>query len=467
MLDFATLGHDFFSNIDTQPLKQPFLIHKNQALQDRLKLSIKDNELLNIASGEKKFQHTQPIASIYAGHQFGHFVPQLGDGRSCLIGQATYSSPLGGRVQGVELSLKGAGQTPYSRGADGRAVLRSSIREYLCSIAMTGLNIPTTEALTLVGSRSEVHRENIETGAIVMRCAPSHIRFGHFELFAERGQTSQVKQLADFVIEHYYQHCQGENQYVDFFNEVVQKTAVMIAHWQAQGFAHGVMNTDNMSILGLTIDYGPFGFLETYNPKFICNHSDYEGRYSFNQQPNVALWNLSRLADSLSSLINAKQAKSLLDKYQNYLIESYSALMRQKFGLCEKDKQDHALITQFFDVLHQHKKDYSNSLRRLSDVDKLAVDTDFNDWIESYDKRISQEDGRNRISMMNSVNPNYILRNYLAEMAIRKAEDDKDYTEIQTLFDLLSQPFKVHQGMASYTCEAPDWAQNLQVSCSS
>ncbi|BBB24312.1 conserved hypothetical protein [Isorropodon fossajaponicum endosymbiont JTNG4] len=457
MLDFATLGRDFFSDIDTQSLKQPFLIHKNQALQDRLKLSIKDNELLNIASGEKKFQHTQPIASIYAGHQFGYFAPQLGDGRSCLIGQ----------LQGIELSLKGAGQTPYSRGADGRAVLRSSIREYLCSIAMKGLNIPTTEALTLVGSHSEVYRESIETGAIVMRCAPSHIRFGHFELFASRGQTSQVKQLADFVIEHHYQYCQGENQYVDFFNEVVQKTAIMIAHWQAQGFAHGVMNTDNISILGLTIDYGPFGFLETYNPKFICNHSDHEGRYGFDQQPNIALWNLSRLADSLSSLINAKQAKSVLDKYQNYLVESYSVLMRQKFGLREKDKQDHALITQFFDVLYQHKKDHTNSLRQLSDVDKLVIDADFSDWIGLYDKRLSQENNHNRISMMNSVNPNYILRNHLAEVAIRKAEDDKDYTEIAILFDLLSKPFEVHQDMTSYTHKAPDWAQGLAVSCSS
>ncbi|ABL02122.1 protein of unknown function UPF0061 [Candidatus Ruthia magnifica str. Cm (Calyptogena magnifica)] len=457
MLDFATLGSDFFSNIDTQSLKQPFLIHKNQALQDRLKLSIKDNELLNIASGKNKFQCMQPIASIYAGYQFGHFVPQLGDGRSCLIGQ----------VQGLELSLKGAGQTPYSRGADGRAVLRSSIREYLCSIAMKGLNIPTTEALTLVGSHSEVYRENIETGAIVMRCAPSHIRFGHFELFAVRGQISQVRQLADFVIEHHYQYCQGENQYIDFFNEVVQKTAIMIAHWQAQGFVHGVMNTDNMSILGLTIDYGPFGFLETYNPKFICNHSDHEGRYSFDQQPNIALWNLSRLADSLSSLINTKQAKLVLDKYQNYLVESYSVLMRQKFGLHEKDKQDHVLITQFFDMLYQHKKDRTNSLRQLSNVDKLAINTDFNDWIELYDKRVSQENNRNRISMMNSVNPNYILRNYLAEVAIRKAEDDKDYTEIEILFDLLSKPFEVHQDMEFYTYEAPDWAQGLTVSCSS
>ncbi|MBT7498768.1 MAG: YdiU family protein, partial [Candidatus Thioglobus sp.] len=371
-LDFSSLGEEFFSPITTQPLNNTFLIHKNQALYDQLGLDFDEKTLLKIASGEQKFEGTQPIASIYAGHQFGHFVPQLGDGRSCLIGQ----------VSGYELSLKGAGTTPYSRGADGRAVLRSSIREYLCSIAMKGLNIATTEALTLVSSDTEVYRENIEPGSIVMRVAPSHVRFGHFELFASRGQTAQVKQLADFVIEHYYPHCQGESRYVDFFNEVVKHTAVMIARWQAQGFSHGVMNTDNMSILGLTIDYGPFGFLETYNPKFVCNHSDHEGRYAFEQQPGIALWNLARLGDSLESLIDAKQSKAVLDNYQAYLVKAYSKLMRQKFGFIKKDDQDNVLIGQFFEVLYQNQKDYTNSLRQLSDIDQLSKDTDFTDWIE-------------------------------------------------------------------------------------
>ncbi|MBT3432137.1 protein adenylyltransferase SelO, partial [uncultured Candidatus Thioglobus sp.] len=396
-LDFSSLGEEFFSPITTQPLNNTFLIHKNQALYDQLGLDFDEKTLLKIASGEQKFEGTQPIASIYAGHQFGHFVPQLGDGRSCLIGQ----------VSGYELSLKGAGTTPYSRGADGRAVLRSSIREYLCSIAMKGLNIATTEALTLVSSDTEVYRENIEPGSIVMRVAPSHVRFGHFELFASRGQTAQVKQLADFVIEHYYPHCQGESRYVDFFNEVVKHTAVMIARWQAQGFSHGVMNTDNMSILGLTIDYGPFGFLETYNPKFVCNHSDHEGRYAFEQQPGIALWNLARLGDSLESLIDAKQSKAVLDNYQAYLVKAYSKLMRQKFGFIKKDDQDNVLIGQFFEVLYQNQKDYTNSLRQLSDIDQLSKDTDFTDWIELYHKRIDQDKSSDRVELMNSVNPKY------------------------------------------------------------
>ena len=456
-MDFSSLGEEFFSLIKTQPLNNTFLIHKNQALYDQLGLDFDEKTLLKIASGEQKFEGTQPIASIYAGHQFGHFVPQLGDGRSCLIGQ----------VSGYELSLKGAGTTPYSRGADGRAVLRSSIREYLCSIAMKGLNIATTEALTLVSSDTEVYRENIEPGSIVMRVAPSHVRFGHFELFASRGQTAQVKQLADFVIEHYYPHCQGESRYVDFFNEVVKHTAVMIARWQAQGFSHGVMNTDNMSILGLTIDYGPFGFLETYNPKFVCNHSDHEGRYAFEQQPGIALWNLARLGDSLESLIDAKQSKAVLDNYQAYLVKAYSKLMRQKFGFIKKDDQDNVLIGQFFEVLYQNQKDYTNSLRQLSDIDQLSKDTDFTDWIELYHKRIDQDKSSDRVELMNSVNPKYILRNYLAEEAIREAQDQKRYDKIATLFELLRKPFDEHQGLELYTNEAPDWAQGLSVSCSS
>lgn len=454
---FAKLGEEFSSPVQTQPLKKPFLIHKNQALYNKIGLDLDDKTLLKVTAGEQKFQHTQPIASIYAGHQFGHFVPQLGDGRSCLIGQAG----------SVELSLKGAGQTPYSRGADGRAVLRSSIREYLCSIAIHGLGVATTEALTLVGSETEVYRENIETGAIVMRTAASHIRFGHFELFAFRGQKSAVKKLADFVIEHHYPECQGKDKYVDFLAIVVQRTAKMIAGWQAQGFEHGVMNTDNMSILGLTIDYGPFGFLETYDPNFVCNHSDHEGRYGFDQQPSIGLWNLSRLADALSSLISNKQSKAVLAEYQQHLVRYYSTLMRQKFGLFEKEDNDNQLIGDFFNILYQHKKDYTNSLRSLSSIEILSNDKAYEKWLKSYQSRIEQDKNVQRPELMNQVNPKFILRNYLAEVAIRQAEDNKDYGEINKLFDLLTKPFDEHSGSESYINEAPDWAQNLEVSCSS
>ena len=466
MLDFLKLGEDFSTPIKTKSLDKAFLIHKNSQLYSELGLSLSDDQLLKITTGENKFEQTTPIASIYAGHQFGYFNPQLGDGRSCLIGQVQ-SSGINRQIESQELSLKGAGSTPYSRHADGRAVLRSSIREYLCSAAMQGLNIGTTKALTLVGSSTEVHRELLETAAIVMRVAPTHIRFGHFELFASRGQVAQVKKLADFVIEHHFPALQGSKMYADLLLEVVRRTAIMIASWQAQGFAHGVMNTDNMSILGLTIDYGPFGFMEKYNPQFICNQSDHEGRYGFDQQPSIGLWNLTRLAEALSSLIDAKTIKAILQTYEQQLVKTYSDLMRQKFGLTQQHDGDHQLINQFLDLLRTYKKDYTNSLRNLTDLDSLSTDVNFSSWLSLYDKRLGDEKVDDRAELMNSVNPKFILRNYLAEEAIREAEDKKSYEKISDLFDLLSNPFEEHTGSEDYTQEAPKWAQGLNVSCSS
>ena len=466
MLDFLKLGEDFSTQIKTKSLDKAFLIHKNSQLYSELGLSLSDDQLLKITTGENKFEQTTPIASIYAGHQFGYFNPQLGDGRSCLIGQVQ-SSGINRQIESQELSLKGAGSTPYSRHADGRAVLRSSIREYLCSAAMQGLNIGTTKALTLVGSSTEVHRELLETAAIVMRVAPTHIRFGHFELFASRGQVAQVKKLADFVIEHHFPALQGSKMYADLLLEVVRRTAIMIASWQAQGFAHGVMNTDNMSILGLTIDYGPFGFMEKYNPQFICNQSDHEGRYGFDQQPSIGLWNLTRLAEALSSLIDAKTIKAILQTYEQQLVKTYSDLMRQKFGLTQQHDGDHQLINQFLDLLRTYKKDYTNSLRNLTDLDSLSTDVNFSSWLSLYDKRLGDEKVDDRAELMNSVNPKFILRNYLAEEAIREAEDKKSYEKISDLFDLLSNPFEEHTGSEDYTQEAPKWAQGLNVSCSS
>ena len=466
MLDFLKLGEDFSTPIKTKSLDKAFLIHKNSQLYSELGLSLSDDQLLKITTGENKFEQTTPIASIYAGHQFGYFNPQLGDGRSCLIGQVQ-SSGINIQIESQELSLKGAGSTPYSRHADGRAVLRSSIREYLCSAAMQGLNIGTTKALTLVGSSTEVHRELLETAAIVMRVAPTHIRFGHFELFASRGQVAQVKKLADFVIEHHFPALQGSQMYADLLLEIVRRTAIMIASWQAQGFAHGVMNTDNMSILGLTIDYGPFGFMEKYNPQFVCNQSDHEGRYGFDQQPSIGLWNLTRLAEALSSLIDAKTIKAILQSYEQQLIKTYSDLMRQKFGLTQQHDGDHQLINQFLDLLRTYKKDYTNSLRNLTDLDSLSTDVNFSSWLSLYDKRLGDEKVDDRAELMNNVNPKFILRNYLAEEAIREAEDNKSYEKISDLFDLLSNPFEEHVGSEDYTQEAPNWAQGLNVSCSS
>ena len=457
-LKFKDLGADFFAQIQTQRLENPSLIHVNQSLKQALNLNITDQEFLEICSGDKQLGQERPVSTVYAGHQFGYFVPQLGDGRSCLIGE----------LEGNELSLKGAGTSPFSRGADGRAVLRSSIREYLCSIAMQGLNIPTTKALAIVTSSSEVYREHVEPAAIVTRVAESHIRFGHFEYFSSLGQNENVKKLANFVIKHYMPNVK-QGDYLGMLREVTQSTAVMIARWQAQGFSHGVMNTDNMSILGLTIDYGPFSFMEAYDPGFICNHSDTQGRYSFERQPSVALWNLHRLADTLKTLIEEEQLKEALSMYEKILVKEYSLLMRNKFGLAVQDESDNAIINNFLELLYTHKKDYHQSIRRLSNDDQSSLGKAFDPWFKDYHKRlkIETEDPNQRRALMNEVNPKYILRNYLAEVAIRRAEDHNEYAEIDSLFKLLRAPFAEHEGYESYDSETPEWAQNLELSCSS
>ena len=458
-LKFAQLGEEYYSVVTPRKLEKSHLLHVNKDLRANLEITSSNHELLGICTGEKRFGNIEPLSTIYAGHQFGHFVPQLGDGRSCLIGESN----------GYELSLKGAGTTPYSRGADGLAVLRSSIREYLCSIAMVGLNIPTTQALAIVGSDTDVYREHVESAAIVIRVAQSHIRFGHFELFASRGQSAEVKKLADFVIDHYYPRLKGEDSYLALFKTVIETTAAMIARWQTQGFSHGVMNSDNMSIMGLTIDYGPFGFMEAYNPGFVCNHSDHQGRYAFERQPSVALWNLQRLAGALVSLIDKEQLAEALSEYQVFLVKEYSSLMRRKFGLAELLEGDNDLINDFLQLLHTHDKDYSRALRLLSQEGTHTMGSAFDTWFERYRQRLAKEQtsAQERALTMNAVNPKFILRNYLAEIVIRKAEDLHQYDEIDTLFKLLKTPFDEHQGFEAYTNEAPDWAKNLSVSCSS
>ena len=456
-LKFKDLGSDFFAQVSTQKLENTSLIHTNDSLKQELSIKSNDSELLSICSGEKPLANESPISTVYAGHQFGYFVPQLGDGRSCLIGE----------IDGLELSLKGAGTSPFSRGADGRAVLRSSIREYLCSIAMQGLKIPTTRALALVNSTSQVYREHVENAAIVTRVAESHIRFGHFEYFASKGQNENVKKLADFVIKH---HMVGLEQgdYLGLFKRVIESTSIMIARWQAQGFSHGVMNTDNMSILGLTIDYGPFSFMETYDPAFICNHSDTQGRYSFERQPSVALWNLQRLASALESLIPEEQLKDALSTYEKILVKEYSYLMRSKFGLTLQDEGDNALINNFLELLYTQKKDYHRSMRMLLNQNENLLGDNFKSWLKDYKKRMNKEENLTQsLNLMKQFNPKYILRNYLAEVAIREAEDLQKYEEIDILFRLLERPFDNHLDYESYASEPPDWAKNLELSCSS
>ena len=483
---FLKLGDEFLSVVKPTPFKsKSSLIHFNKNVANLLDLEegVEQQQLfIDIFSGKQPLQGANPFAMLYAGHQFGHLNPQLGDGRAIIIAEVKNKAN-----EKWELQLKGSGVTPYSRGADGRAVLRSTIREYLCSEAMHGLGIPTTRALCMTASDDEVYRENIETGAILTRLAPSHVRFGSFEIFYYRHQYDHIRKLADHVIKHHYpEFLSEENPYLTLLTEVIKRTAKLIVQWQSVGFAHGVMNTDNMSILGLTLDYGPYGFLDSYDPGYICNHSDHQGRYAFDQQPNIGLFNVSCLAQALLPLIDkspdkaAEIAKAELENYQTTFVAEYACVMRKKLGLIKEDVQDQKLVQDLLSLMADDKVDYTILFRNLCDFNSLELNNNnairdifvqrdlFDLWAETYQKRlrIESDSDQQRATKMKKVNPKYILRNYMAEVAIKKAEQ-KDYSEIEKLFNLLQNPFDEHPEHDSYAGYPPQWSQEISVSCSS
>ena len=475
---FAALPDVFYSRVAPTPFQtQPKLIHFNAEAAALLDLdpSVQhDSRFADIFSGKQKIPGMDPIAMLYAGHQFGHYVPQLGDGRAILLGETTNT-----RGEKWEIQLKGSGLTPYSRDADGRAVLRSSIREYLCSEAMHGLGIPTTRALCLIGSEDEVYRERIETGAMITRLAPSHVRFGSFEVFYYREQYDHVRTLADYIItQHYPELTETEDRYLRLLQTVVERTARLLAQWQAVGFAHGVMNTDNMSILGLTLDYGPYGFMESYQPGFICNHSDYRGRYAFDKQPDIGLFNLSCLAQTLLPLSEFDAAKAALDSYPARFMRHYQDLMAQKLGFKNVSPPLPDLLKELLDQLQQSRVDYTVFFRALSDTslddkpialrDKFIDRERFDRWLTTYRASLRSEASNDakRRQAMQAVNPKYILRNYLAQEIIEKTARG-DTTEIDRLLKVLHAPFADHPSMTRYAEPAPAGTADIQVSCSS
>lgn len=475
---FATLGEPFFSRTQPEGLPSPQLLHVNAAAAALIGLAaddiMNDPDAADILCGNRLPASAQPIATLYAGHQFGYYVPQLGDGRALSIGVTQH--PLHGTQ---ELQFKGSGRTPFSRSGDGRAVLRSSVREYLCSEAMHGLRIPTTRALSLVGSSLPVFRETTETAAVIVRVAPGFVRFGHFETFYYRKQTDQLRALADYVLAQHYPELVGaEPPYIALLQEVSRRTALLMAQWQAVGFTHGVMNTDNMSILGLTLDYGPFGFLDHYEPGFVCNHSDEMGRYAFDQQPDIAGWNLSRLAQALSPLTGEAEAYAALQDYPRQFASAYINLMSAKLGL-PAQKENVSIILSLLELLHRNHIDYTIFLRRLCDFDPAAEASnaplrdlfanraDFDAWANDYRTLLLRHPNPNRPAEMRQENPKFILRNYLAENAIRIVRDDGDTTEIDRLLTVLHQPFDEHPALEHYAAPPPDWAKDLSLSCSS
>lgn len=473
---FAQLGGDFHAPIAAQPLPGPYWVGRSKAVARELGLEeswLEQQGLLEALTGNLTLAGTRPLASVYSGHQFGVWAGQLGDGRALLLGETQ---------AGLEVQLKGAGRTPFSRMGDGRAVLRSSIREFLCSEAMHGLGIPTSRALCVTGSDAPIRREDIETAAVVTRVAPSFIRFGHFEHFSSRKQHEQLRQLADYVIDRFYPECRSSGQftgnpYAALLQAVSERTAVMVAQWQAVGFCHGVMNTDNMSILGLTIDYGPFQFLDAFNPGHICNHSDTQGRYAYNQQPNIAYWNLFCLGQALLPLIGEQElALAALESYKTVFPATLEALMRAKLGFCDAQPGDGEVIESILKLLAKDRVDYTIFWRRLSHysgsasadtvrelfLDRPALDA----WLLQYSERLELDPQGLASDLMLETNPKFVLRNHLGEQAIRQAKL-KDFSEVNTVLTLLETPFDEHPGFDAYAGFPPDWASSIEISCSS
>ncbi len=480
---FFELGDAFFTSLPAERLPEPHWVARSDACAELLGLPADwwqggDPSALDVMSGNALWPGMHTLASVYSGHQFGVWAGQLGDGRALWLGEmATAHGPM-------ELQLKGAGRTPYSRMGDGRAVLRSSIREFLCSEAMQALCIPTTRALCVTGSPLPVRREQIETAAVLTRVAPSFIRFGHFEHFSHHDQHAELKRLVDFVIEHHYPACRDAAMpVVALLEQVTRRTAELMADWQAVGFCHGVMNTDNMSILGLTIDYGPFGFLEAFDPGHVCNHSDHQGRYAWARQPSVGFWNLHALAQALLPLIvDSDLALAALETYKTAYAQAMLQRWSAKLGLQSSHAEDQLLIDDLLKRMAADKADFSITFRRLAAFDSapgasndtlrdLFLDREaFDAWGQRYAARLHAEASvdAERALRMNRVNPKFVLRNHLAEVAIQNAQAG-DFTEVGRLLNVLQRPFDeapsgATAGDAGFP---PDWAQTIEVSCSS
>jgi len=471
-----SLGDRFFNRVKAQALPAPYWVARSDALAAELGWAgwLDSSAALAMLSGAG----AQPgWATVYSGHQFGVWAGQLGDGRALLLGEAESSL---GRI---EVQLKGAGLTPYSRMGDGRAVLRSSIREFLCSEAMHALGIPTTRALAVVGSPLPVRREAMETAAVVTRIAPSFLRFGHFEYFAHTAaDVDGLRTLADASIARFFPELAGADKpSAALLTEVAARTARLMAQWQGVGFCHGVMNTDNLSLLGLTIDYGPFGFLDAFDPNHICNHSDTQGRYAYARQPSVAHWNLHALAHALMPLIgDSDEALAALEPYKTVYPEAMLAAWRAKLGLATARDDDQALIDDLLRRMAADRADMTIAFRRLAAFDSAAgarndrlrdlfLDREaFDGWAAGYASRLRSEASidAERGVRMNAVNPKFVLRNHLAEAAIQAAQQG-DFSQTQRLHAVLERPFDEQPEADAYAAFPPEWAQHLEVSCSS
>lgn len=483
-----------FSYVTPKKPSNPSLIHVSPEMVEAigLKEAPESQEFRNIFSGNSILPNSNPYAMCYGGHQFGNWAGQLGDGRAINLAEVEHSG------QQWALQLKGAGETPYSRTADGLAVLRSSIREYLCSEAMYHLGVPTTRALSLMLSGDQVLRDVMydgnpahEKGAIVCRVAPSFIRFGNFEILAAQEDKATLTALVDHTIKHHYSHLgkPSKGTYLKFFKEVAVRSMDMVIHWQRVGFVHGVMNTDNMSILGLTIDYGPYGWLEDYDLGWTPNTTDSTNkRYRYGTQAQIVLWNLLQLANALFPLIEeATLLQDILKEYQQEVDIAYLEMMKSKLGLFEKDENDKILITELENSLELSETDMTIFFRQLGNfksdgsqnglelVSKAfynekeivkEIEAKWKTWFMKYAERLQKElkNDTERSESMNAVNPKYVLRNYMAQLAI-DAADEGDYSLLDELFQVLKKPYGEQPQHEKWFAKRPDWARN-KVGCS-
>jgi len=471
---FAALGERFYETRMPSGLAGARLVAVSPdaaALLDLPENELTRDEFVRVASGTALLQGMQPIAALYGGHQFGVWAGQLGDGRAITLGEITNA-----RGEAWEIQLKGAGQTAYSRFADGRAVLRSTIREFLASEAMEALGIPTTRALAMVANNEQVIRESIETAAIVVRLAPSFVRFGSFEIFAARGEHDAIRLLADFVIDRFYPECgNGADRYARFFETVLKRTARLMADWQSVGFMHGVMNTDNFSILGLTLDYGPYGFMEGYAPEHICNHSDHSGRYAFNKQPSIGLWNCYALANALAAIAEPKELEAAITAYVPTLRETFLERTRAKLGLAQAEPEDDELGMDLRTAMAAAKSDFTRTFRMLADIQNrealhlaLGGTEAAAAWLDRYERRLERETrpAAERVAAMNAANPRIVLRNHLAQEAIAASQAGDD-EPVRRLLAALRRPFSDDPAVAAYDRPAPAGEPAVEVSCSS
>ena len=473
--EYADALPDLVSQVSPTPLQKARLVVKNAELAAVLGLSdwlTDDDKFLEDVFAPEGEIATHSVAQKYGGHQFGHWNPELGDGRGLLLGSVQDKTG-----QSQDLHLKGSGQTPYSRFGDGRAVLRSTIREYLGSEALHHLGIPSSRALCLIDSQEPVEREKTETGAMLIRTCPSHIRFGHFEYYHYQGDNKQLDRLTRFTLHNYYPEiADAPDAVAQMLKQITIDTATMVAKWQAYGFNHGVMNTDNMSIHGITFDFGPFAFLDDFVPNFICNHSDHTGRYAFDQQPTVALWNLNALAHGLSRYVSSDDIKEQLELFEPTLVKAYYSELHKRLGLCEHSEQTVELTNAWLTLLAREKADFHTSFRLLCDVslDDLApqmrdhfVDRQrFDSWFAAYREIVSGSDWDEQQLKMRKVNPKFVARNALLQRVIASAEKG-DFSLFQQVEHVLRAPFEEHPTLAHLSLPPNDNEKGVALSCSS